>query len=90
MEKKIVIIPTYNEIENIEAIIRSVFSLTEPFDVLIVDDSSPDGTNQRVKELQSEFSNLHLLIRTQKQGLGKEIINIFFKWMQIFLIILTI
>jgi dolichol-phosphate mannosyltransferase len=79
MEKKIVIIPTYNEIENIEAIIRSVFSLTEPFDVLIVDDSSPDGTNQRVKELQSEFSNLHLLIRTQKQGLGKAYIH-GFKW----------
>lgn len=56
MKERLVVIPTYNEIENIEAIIRSVFSLSIPFDILIVDDGSPDGTAQRVRDLQEEFS----------------------------------
>ena len=51
----IVIIPTYNEIENIESIIRAVFSLEKTFHVLIVDDNSPDKTYQKVSELQHEF-----------------------------------
>ncbi|MDB5243269.1 MAG: dolichyl-phosphate beta-D-mannosyltransferase, partial [Spirosoma sp.] len=55
MKERLVVIPTYNEIENIEAIIRRVFSLPEPFDVLVVDDGSPDGTAQRVRDLQNEF-----------------------------------
>jgi len=70
VDKRIVIIPTYNEKENIEAIIRKVFSLSKPFDVLIVDDNSPDGTGQIVKRLQQEFSKLHILERKEKNGLG--------------------
>ena len=67
----LVIIPTYNERENAEAIIRAVFALPEPFHVLIVDDSSPDGTAQIVRDLQIEFKDrLHLLERHGKLGLG--------------------
>jgi dolichol-phosphate mannosyltransferase len=68
----LVIIPTYNELENVEAIVRAVFALSEPFHVLIVDDGSPDGTAQIVKNLQaSEFQGkLHLLERAGKLGLG--------------------
>ncbi|MFN8345466.1 MAG: polyprenol monophosphomannose synthase [Spirosomataceae bacterium] len=80
MRECVVVIPTYNEIENIEAIIRKVFSLNHPFDVLIVDDGSPDGTAAKVKELQIEFSQqLHLLERKGKQGLGTAYIH-GFKW----------
>ena len=62
MSEGIVIIPTYNEIENIEGIIRAVFSLHKNFHVLIVDDNSPDKTAEKVIELQSEFQdNLFLL-----------------------------
>lgn len=68
--KKLVIIPTYNEKENIEAIIRKVFSLGD-FHVLVVEDNSPDGTADIVKKLQTEFSeNLHILERKGKLGLG--------------------
>lgn len=68
---KIVIIPTFNEIENIEKIIRKVFSLEELFHVLIVDDGSPDGTGNTVKRLQQEFADkLFLMERKGKQGLG--------------------
>jgi dolichol-phosphate mannosyltransferase len=70
LDKKIVIIPTYNEKENIEAIIRKVFSLAVPFDILIVDDNSPDGTGQIVKSLQQTFPGLHILERKEKNGLG--------------------
>ncbi len=70
MNPRIVIVPTYNEIENIEAIIRKVFSLTVSFDMLIVDDGSPDGTGNCIKNLQKEFSGLHLLERAEKNGLG--------------------
>ncbi|MBK8193619.1 MAG: polyprenol monophosphomannose synthase [Lewinellaceae bacterium] len=68
----LVIIPTYNERENAEAIIRAVFALPEPFHVLIVDDGSPDGTAQIVRDLQaSEYAGrLHLLERKGKLGLG--------------------
>lgn len=81
MSKKIVIIPTYNEFENIEEIIRAVFSLYQAFDILVVDDNSPDGTATIVKQLQEhEFSlNLHLLERTVKNGLGTAYIE-GFKW----------
>ncbi|MDR2562483.1 MAG: polyprenol monophosphomannose synthase [Prevotellaceae bacterium] len=68
--KKLVIIPTYNEKENAEAIIRKVFSLNQNFDILIVDDSSPDGTGEIVRTLSREFSGLHLLERKGKLGLG--------------------
>jgi dolichol-phosphate mannosyltransferase len=71
MNKRIVIIPTYNEIENIEAILLKVLSLDPVFDVLIVDDGSPDGTAQEVKRLQkSNEGRIHLLERKGKLGLG--------------------
>ena len=71
MSDSIVIIPTYNEIENIEALIRRIFTLPKEFDILIIDDNSPDGTATKVKGLQAEYANrLHLLERKGKQGLG--------------------
>ena len=71
MDRRIVIIPTYNEKENIEAIVRKVFSLPIEFHILVIDDGSPDGTAGIVKGLQSEFPDrLHLLERSGKQGLG--------------------
>ncbi|MFT5847074.1 MAG: dolichol-phosphate mannosyltransferase [Psychroserpens sp.] len=80
MRDAIVIIPTYNEIENIEAIIRAVFSQKKSFEILVVDDNSPDGTSQKVKVLQNEFANqLHLLNRPKKTGLGTAYIEAF-KW----------
>jgi dolichol-phosphate mannosyltransferase len=76
----LVIIPTYNEIENVEAIIRAVFSLKRAFDVLIVDDNSPDGTADRVIKLQDEFQHrLFLEKREGKNGLGTAYIH-GFKW----------
>ena len=70
-DKKIVIIPTYNEKENIENIIRKVFSLEDGFDILIIDDGSPDGTANIVKGLQQEFpERLFMIERAGKQGLG--------------------
>ncbi|MCD7709946.1 MAG: polyprenol monophosphomannose synthase [Porphyromonadaceae bacterium] len=77
----VVIIPTYNEKENIEAIIRAVFSLSHPFDVLVVDDGSPDGTATLVKRLQERecAGRLHLIERAGKQGLGTAYIT-GFKW----------
>jgi dolichol-phosphate mannosyltransferase len=80
MSDAIVIIPTYNEIENIESIIRAVFSQEKVFHVLVVDDKSPDKTGDKVKGLQSEFSDqLFLLERDGKSGLGSAYIS-GFKW----------
>lgn len=71
MSGNVVIIPTYNEKENAEAVIRKVMALSPAFDVLIVDDGSPDGTADIVKSLQVEFTGrLHLLERKEKNGLG--------------------
>jgi len=66
----IVIIPTYKERENIEAIIKTISSLNVSFDILVIDDNSPDGTASIVKELQKSFSNLNLVERPGKLGLG--------------------
>ncbi|MGZ5264519.1 MAG: glycosyltransferase, partial [Kaistella sp.] len=78
--KKLVIIPTYNEKENIENIISAVFALEEDFHILIVDDSSPDGTADIVKTLQKLYPHtLHLTVRKTKDGLGKAYIH-GFKW----------
>jgi len=67
----IIIIPTYNEIENIEKMILKVMSYEKEYHILIVDDNSPDGTAAQVKELQKDFpTQLHLLEREGKQGLG--------------------
>ncbi|HPQ07866.1 MAG TPA: polyprenol monophosphomannose synthase [Bacteroidia bacterium] len=72
MSDSLVIIPTYNEKDNVELMIRTVFNLLVPFDILIVDDNSPDGTAQIVQSLQKEFpEKLHLLLRKEKNGLGK-------------------
>ncbi len=79
MSKKLVIIPTFNEKENIEKIIRKVFSLNYGFDILIVDDNSPDGTGNIVKSLQNEFNNLFIEERAGKMGLGTAYIH-GFKW----------
>ena len=80
MNDGIVIIPTYNEIENIEAILRAVFALNTHFDVLVVDDNSPDGTAGKVKELQQEFAGrLYLEVRAGKSGLGTAYVH-GFKW----------
>jgi dolichol-phosphate mannosyltransferase len=76
----LVIIPTYNEKENIEKIIRTVFSLSNPFHVLIIDDGSPDGTADIVKHLQGEYSGkLFIEERKGKLGLGTAYIH-GFKW----------
>lgn len=66
MNDRLVIIPTYNEKENIENIIRCVFSLKPAFDILIIEDNSPDGTAGIVKTLQKEFTNLHIIERKGK------------------------
>lgn len=71
MSKNLVIIPTYNEKENVERMVRKVLSLKTPFHILIVEDNSPDGTAQIVKVLQKEFpKRLHILERKGKLGLG--------------------
>ena len=80
MNDSIVIIPTYNEIENIEGIIRSVLSQHKPFHVLVIDDNSPDHTADKVIMLQSEFDGrLFLEKRAGKQGLGTAYVH-GFKW----------
>jgi len=75
----IVIIPTYKERENIEAIVKSISSLKIPFDILVIDDNSPDGTAAIVKDLQKSFKNLFLIERQGKLGLGTAYIA-GFKW----------
>ncbi len=77
--KHLVVIPTYNEKENIEKLIRTVFELYPQISILIVDDSSPDGTSKIVEELKKEFSNLFLLNQSMKMGLANAYIN-GFKW----------
>ena len=79
MNDRVVIIPTYNEKENIENILRYVFKLEPKFDVLVIEDNSPDGTAQIVKRLQSEFPQLHMIERKGKLGLGTAYIT-GFKW----------
>lgn len=80
MSKRLVIIPTYNEIENIERIVRNVFSQKHNFHILVVDDNSPDQTAQKVVELQQEFpEQLFLEKRKGKAGLGTAYIH-GFKW----------
>ena len=80
MSDSIVIIPTYNEKENIENIIRAVFNLEKTFHILVIEDGSPDGTALIVKTLQEEFPNrLFMIERSGKQGLGTAYIT-GFKW----------
>lgn len=77
--KNLVIIPTFNEIENIENIVRAVFAANPGVDILVVDDNSPDGTGAKVESLMKEFGNLHILKRAGKEGLGRAYIA-GFKW----------
>ena len=71
MSEKIVIIPTYNEIENIECMVETVMQLKPSMHLLVVDDNSPDGTAGVVEKLQSKYTDrLHILNRTEKNGLG--------------------
>jgi dolichol-phosphate mannosyltransferase len=78
--KSIVIIPTYNEVENVDAISRAIISLEKSFDILFIDDNSPDGTSEAIKKLMSEFSGrIFLEQRTGKLGLGTAYIH-GFKW----------
>ena len=80
MNHGIIIIPTYNEIENIESIIRAVLSLHKPFHILVVDDNSPDGTAKKVIQLQAEFSGrLFIENRAKKSGLGTAYVH-GFRW----------
>lgn len=80
MDTKLVITPTYNEIENVEKIIKAVLALEEGFDILIIDDGSPDGTAAAVKRLQAQFEGrLHLIERPGKLGLGTAYLT-GFKW----------
>ena len=79
MSDSIVIIPTYNEKENIEKIIRAIFSLPKAFDILVIDDGSPDGTADIVKKMMSDEDRLFLLERSGKLGLGTAYI-MGFKW----------
>ncbi len=78
-DRCLVLIPTYNEKENIENIIRYVFGLSQPFEILVIDDASPDGTAAIVKNLQAEYPQLHIMERQGKQGLGTAYIA-GFKW----------
>ena len=80
MDRKIVIIPTYNEKENIEKIIKAVFALEGDYHILVIEDGSPDGTAQIVKRLQEEYpQTLHMIERKGKLGLGTAYIT-GFKW----------
>ena len=75
MNKNLIIIPTYNEINNIELIINKIIGLDINADVLVVDDNSPDKTYEKVKDLKKNFSNLFLIINNKKLGIGKAYIK---------------
>lgn len=77
--RKLVIIPTYNELENMQALLPALMLLNEKFDVLVADDSSPDKTADFVAEFAKQNSRVHLLLRKQKNGLGQAYIA-GFKW----------
>jgi dolichol-phosphate mannosyltransferase len=79
MNSAVVIIPTYNEAANIQSLVRAVADLPVPFDILVVDDNSPDGTADLVHELKATFTQLHLQVRKSKEGLGPAYIH-GFKW----------
>ena len=70
MSDSLIIIPTYNEKENIEDIVRAIFGLEHDFHILIIDDNSPDETSKIVQGLQSEFHNLFIINRKNKSGIG--------------------
>jgi dolichol-phosphate mannosyltransferase len=75
----LVIIPTYNERENIGLLVEEIHRVLSDSDILVVDDSSPDGTGEHVRELCGTINGLHLLTRPKKEGLGRAYVN-GFKW----------
>ena len=75
MNKNLIIIPTYNEINNIELIINKIIDLDINADILVVDDNSPDKTYEKVEDLKKNFSNLFLIINNKKLGIGKAYIK---------------
>lgn len=75
--KDLIIIPTYNERENIVLLIQEIFRAVPGVFVLVVDDNSPDGTADAVRGMQGELPNVHLLVRDKKEGLGKAYIHAF-------------
>lgn len=75
--KKVIVLPTYNERENIGKIVPMIFSIIPDIYILVADDSSPDGTGEFVKELQNKYPNLSLISRPEKNGLGRAYINAF-------------
>lgn len=79
MNPSIVVIPTYNEVENIQDIIKAILALSVSIDILIIDDNSPDGTADIVRKLQSGNSAIHILIRDKKEGLGPAYVH-GFEW----------
>ena len=80
MSDSVIIIPTYNEIENVESMTRTVMAFEKDFHILFVDDNSPDGTSNKIEELQGEFpGRIHLEKRSGKLGLGTAYIH-GFKW----------
>jgi len=79
LEKIVIIIPTYNECENIPLIIPSIQKILPHVHILVVDDSSPDGTGALVEAMKREHKNIHLLTRPKKEGLGRAYVS-GFKW----------
>ena len=77
--KTLIISPTYNEIKNISLLVENLFSINEDYDILIIDDNSPDGTGAMVKELQKQYPNLYIEERPEKSGLGTAYL-FGFKW----------
>jgi len=75
--KDIIIIPTYNEKDNIAELIKDIFNIVPDVSVLVVDDNSPDGTAEIVQRLKTDFPNLNLFSRSKKEGLGKAYLNVF-------------
>ncbi len=70
MEKSLVVMPTYNEADNVQKIVPAILSVAESIDVLIVDDGSPDGTAELVKKMKAQENRIHLIERPRKMGLG--------------------
>lgn len=77
--QSLIIIPTYREIDNIEKMINTIFAINKEISLLIIDDNSPDGTAEKVQELQKQYANLHLIQRAGKLGLGTAYVT-GFKW----------
>ena len=77
--RTLIISPTYNEIKNISLLVENLFSINKDYDILIIDDNSPDGTGAKVKELQKQYPNLYIEERPKKNGLGTAYL-FGFKW----------